>query len=254
MANVRTVASLTIVFLSLTAACRACHGHEPPAEVEASDAGDGGTGTTLEIENRTDASVQVFVAFGSRSIVTSLAPDWEFCLGDAASACSFSLAENVTRVLPLAGMYFNATISFGAPVVCGTTKAEFDLNSATWYDTMDLSLVDGFNAALGTEVREPNDAGLVTLGPVLHERGNERALGVYPLACDICIARQMPPCGYKRGPSPECKTGKQDNPDVACQYQGTAMHGADTAVKLVYLGMPGREVLHLGAAGREEVP
>ncbi len=264
MTNIRVMVGLTIAFLFMTASCRTCRGHAEPTEAEASDAGDAGAGTTLEIENKSGASVQVYVAFGSRSIISPMAPDWEFCKqGDAAPVCSFLLGPDVTRVLPLAGMYFNATISFGGPVACGTTKAEFDLNSLTWYDTMDLSLVDGFNAGLGIEVRGPagfgaaspeGGAGLVTLGPVLHERGNERAFGVFPLACDVCVERRGPPCGYKRGPSPECKKGKQDDPDVICQYQGTAMNGADTAVKLVYLGMTSKEVLHLGAAGRPEEP
>lgn len=254
MTSARIATCLAIIFLSVTMSCHSCRGHgsSSPDDAAESDAGDASAaGTTLEIENRTDAGVQVYVAFGAHSVVSPETPNWEFCAGDAASACSFFLGPDVTRVLPLAGMYFNATISFGGAVTCGTTKAEFDLNSTTWYDTMDLSLVDGFNAALGAEVRGPNDAGLVTLGPVLHERGNERAFGVFPLACDICVSRQAPPCGYRRGPSPECKKGKQNDPDVICQYQGSAMHGADTSVKLVYLGMAPREVLHLGSAGRE---
>jgi len=250
-----------MVFLSMTASCRACRsGHEPPAEAEAGNGGDAGSGTTLEVENRTDAGVQVYVAFGSRSIISPTAPDWEFCRQEKSypMVCDFDLGPDVTRVLSLAGMYFNATISFGGAVTCGTTKAEFDLNSATWYDTMDLSLVDGFNAALGVEVRGPEtrgtDAGPVMLGPVTHERNNERAFGVFPLACDICVSRSAPQCGYKRGPSPECKKGTQDKPDVVCQYQGTTMHGGDTDVKLVYFGIASKEVLHLGAAGRPEEP
>jgi hypothetical protein len=250
------VAIFLVAAFAFELSCRSCHQHDAPvADVESADAGDAGAdaGTALEIENKTDAGVEVYVAFGSRSIISPMAPGWEFCLTDASQTCSFLLGPDVTRVLPLAGMYFNATISFGGPVTCGTTKAEFDLNSVTWYNTMDLSLVDGFNAATGIEVREPvlpgsGDGGMteVTLGPVLKERGNERTFGVFPLACDICVARQGPPCGYKPGPSPECKKGKQSDPDVVCQYQGTTMHGADTFVKLVYLGMPAKEVLHLG--------
>jgi hypothetical protein len=259
MTSFRVVLTLTMICLSGAAACRSCHEREDLSLGDAaSDASDAGSGTTLEIENKTDAGVLVYVAFGSRSIISPQAPGWEFCTQyqTYAMVCDFQLGGTKTRDLPLAGMYFNATISFGGPVACGTTKAEFDLNSETWYDTMDLSLVDGFNAGLGALVREPGialDAGPVMLGPVLKERGNERAFGVYPLACDICVARQGPPCGYKPGPSPECKKGKQSDPDVPCQYQGTAMHGADTGVKLVYFGMLNKEVLHLGRP-EDEVP
>lgn len=239
---------MTVFFT--VASCHSCHGNGSSSlsDAESGDASDAGTGagTSLEIENKSGKSVQVYVAFGSNSTVTPKSPGWNFCLQYQTypMVCDFPLTG--IQALPLAGIYFNATISFGGPVTCGTTKAEFDLNSTTWYDTMDLSLVDGFNASLGIEVRGPNDAGPVTLGPVLHERGNERAFGVYPLACDICVSRQKPSCGYKRGPSPECKKGTQANPDVPCQYQGAAMNGVDTAVKLVYLGMPDKEVLHLG--------
>lgn len=251
--NVR-IACLALLF-GTGLSCHSCRGPgsghaSSPSDAAAGDAGDAGSGTTLEIENKSSDGVEVYVAFGAHSIITPTSPEWEFCTEEKSypMVCDFSLGPDVTRVLPLAGTYFNAAISFGGAVTCGTTKAEFDLNSTTWYDVMDLSLVDGFNAALSIEVEEPGnlDAGPTVLGPVLKERGNERAFGVFPLACDVCVARQSPPCGYSRGPSAECKKGSQSDPDVVCQYQATMMHGADTAVKLVFSGMPGREILHVG--------
>jgi hypothetical protein len=154
------------------------------------------------------------------------------------------LAPSSIQELPLFGQYANGTMSFGGPVTCGYTKFEFTLNQSLplpWYNTVDISLVDGFNIGLAVEYKDPTiDSGHITLGPVLHERGNEKAYGVFPLACDLCVARSyQTPCGYKPGPSPECKNGPDSyHPDVICQYQGGMQSGAYTEIKVLYLGPP----------------
>ena len=68
------------------------------------------------------------------------------------------------------------------------------------------------------------DAGTTTLGPPKGMLGNSKLLGVFPLGCDICVARQSPPCGMKPG-TDGCKGGTQSNPDVPCQFQGATKSG-----------------------------
>ena len=177
-------------------------------------------GTTLAVANRSGVATTVYVAFGADSSVVAV--DWsDFCDGEVLN-CSFSLAKGETQELPLAGRYVNATFSFFQPVTCNTTKAEVNLNNPNWYDISDVSLVDGFNVPVQVQF------GVQTLS-VLRPTGNEAAFGVYPLGCDICVARQQPSCGYAPG-SEGCKAGTQYNPAVPCQAQGSVKGGGNNRV------------------------
>jgi hypothetical protein len=204
-------------------------------DVTLADASDGASeATTVDLENRTHDAVTVFVAFGADSAI--LPPNWPFCVSSSNLNCSFQVAGDKTFHLPLAGNYTNATFAFGGTVSCGNTKSEINVNNPRWYDTVDVSLVDGFSNAVAIEYKDPDSS--VMLGPVRRSEGNERALGVFPLGCDICVARQNPPCGMTPGKT-GCKTGPdQYHPDVACQYQGKTMTGTDAHIKIVYLGRP----------------
>ena len=181
--------------------------------------------------NDTDAPSVVHVAFGSDSVVGH--ETWKhFCVGSGLT-CQFHLGKHESRVLPLGGQYLNATMAFDATPSCGSTKAEVNVNNPTWYDVVDVSLVDGYSNKIKMTAVEPAvDAGPVstTLGPPNGATGNEKVFGVYPMGCDICVARQSPPCGIKKGTS-GCKTGSQYKPDVPCQYQGTVL-GGGTAVTI----------------------
>ena len=180
--------------------------------------------STLIVHNGTPTPTVVYVAFGADSAVvpTSI----PFCAPSGPLTCSFPLLGSATISLPLAGKYLNATLAFGAPVGCGATKAELNLNNPKWYDIADISLVDGWSNDVQITV------GSTVLGPN-HQSGNERALGVFPLGCDICTARQKPPCGMVPGDQ-GCKGGTQYHPDVICQWQGAVMGGGTpTRVTLV---------------------
>lgn len=172
------------------------------------------------VTNRSGHPITVHVAFGSDSVVKS----WPFCAG-AENSCKFDLEDRDTRALPTGGKYLNATLSFGGPVACGKTKVELNLANPAWYDIVDISLVDGFDQKVGVSVRD--SSGSYELGPVRSATGNEKAFGVYPDGCDICVDRQKPPCGQPVGSS-GCKTGTQYDPDVPCQYQGTTKGGGST--------------------------
>ena len=101
------------------------------------------TSTDLSVENKTTAKTTVYVSFGSDSKIT--ADDWAFCSGSGLS-CNFDLAANASFPLPNPkGLYINATFAFGQPVACGVTKAEININNPAWYDTLDVSLVDGYS-------------------------------------------------------------------------------------------------------------
>lgn len=170
----------------------------------------------------------VYVAFGADSQITQ--SDWSsFCTGSSL-VCSFPLASR--KDLPLSGKYLDATLSFDAPVGCGTTKAELNLNNPAWYDTADVSLVDGFSNKIQISFSGR------TLGPATGG-DNSKTFGVFPLGCDVCVARQQPPCDIAPSPTPGsagCKSGPdQYHPDVPCQAQGTVKGGGQNAVTVSLL-------------------
>ena len=188
----------------------------------------GGGGTQVTVQNERAVSTTVYVAFGADSKVT--ASSWGFCAGSGLN-CSFDLAPKNTagasRLLPNStAAYLNATFSFDAAVGCGVTKAEVNVNNPAWYDTLDVSLVDGYSDNVQIAAT-PTGGTPVTLGPTLGATGNEKVYGVFPVGCDICVERQNPPCGIAKG-SVGCKTGTQYDPDVPCQWQGTVKGGGGT--------------------------
>ncbi len=186
----------------------------------------GSFGTALTVENQTKVATTVYVSFGSDSKIT--APDWSsFCTG-AGLNCSFPLGPSASQALPNpSNAYLNATFAFGQPVACGVTKAEVNINNPKWYDTLDVSLVDGYSDKVQISAT-PTGAPTVTLGPPLGETGNEKVYGLFPLGCDICVERQNPPCGIPKGKQ-GCKTGTPSDPDVPCQWQGPVQGGSGTA-------------------------
>ncbi len=188
--------------------------------------------STVMVTNDTMEDTTVFVAFGADSVV--LPTNWSFCKSTAKLNCSFVLQKKSTQPLTLDAGYLNATLSFGAPVGCGTTKAEMNVNNPKWYDVTDVSLVDGFSNVISMEISD--SSGAHELGPPNGSTGNEKVFGLYPLGCDICTARQHPPCGIKPGPE-GCKAGTQYKPDVPCQYQGPTMSGGSN-IAVHYRGAP----------------
>lgn len=184
------------------------------------------------VANDTNAATTVYVAFGANSTVNAGA--WDVCgaaadggvadagIADAGVAtgglnCSFPLGPKASVGLPLGRQYLNATLAFGAPVGCGSTKAEININNPSWYDVVDVSLVDGYSNKIKLDV---DSTSIVPNGA----SGNENVFGVFPLGCDICVARQNPPCGQTPGYS-GCKIGTQYDPKPPCQYQGKQMGG-----------------------------
>jgi hypothetical protein len=181
-------------------------------------------GTDVAVHNGRTTASTVYVAFGADSAVT--AADWTFCAGSGL-VCSFALGAGKTTALPNPShAYLNATFSFDAPVGCGVTKAELNVNNPAWYDTLDVSLVDGFSDKV--QITAVAGGTTTVLGPPVGASGNEKVLGVFPLGCDVCVARKDPPCGLTPGKS-GCKAGTQYDPDVPCQWQGPTKGGGGTA-------------------------
>lgn len=177
----------------------------------------GPVGTVLLVTNKTKAEATVYFTFGSDSVVVP--STWSsFCAASSALTCTFQLPAEKTRILPATGAYLNATVTFDNPATCGVTKVEVNLNNPTWYDTTDISLVDGFSKFVLVE------ANGTRLGPTRGKDQNEKVFGVFPFGCDICVARQNPPCGIPKGTT-GCKSGTQYKPDVPCQYQGPTKGG-----------------------------
>jgi hypothetical protein len=178
------------------------------------------TPTTLTVQNNTDSATVVNFAFGADSVVLPTA--WPACTATAPLNCNMTVAAHSGAALPVGG-YLNATLAFGGAVGCGSTKAELNMNNPKWYNVLDISLVDGYS----NKVSITSDG--KTLGPPLGAQGNEKVFGLYPLGCDICTARQNPPCGMSPG-GHGCKGGTQYKPDVPCQYQGPKMGGGSNVV------------------------
>lgn len=158
----------------------------------------------------------VYASFGSDSKVG--VSDWIFCQGSGLT-CSFPLSGSLP--LPTGGKYLNVALAFDAPVACGSTKAELNVNNPAWYDTFDVSLVDGYSNKVSI-IYTPPGGKPVTLGPPAGASGNEKIVGVFPLGCDVCVARCSPPCGIEKSCTPGtagCKSGTQYAPDYPCQYQ-----------------------------------
>jgi len=185
--------------------------------------------TSLTVQNFTGESTTVYVAFGSDSVV--LPKDWSWCNGSGLN-CSFDLGAFDSRIMDNKdGKYLNATMSFGAAVGCGVTKAEININNPNWYDILDVSLVDGFSnrVSIVAESMVGTKEESVTLGPATDGPTDADLLGVYPFGCDICVERQSPPRGIAKGKK-GCKAGTQDDPKPPCQWQGTSKGGGDLSV------------------------
>jgi hypothetical protein len=165
------------------------------------------------VSNLTPSPVTAYISFGADSVVRS----FPFC-GDS-GGCSFPLAPGSSQPLPTGGAYLNATISFQAAPGCNVSLGEINLGNPSWTeDTANISLVNGWNDDIEIAVTS-SDGGVLLLGPTLGPTGNASVFGVYPNGCDICVARQSPPCGIVpcSGPSCGCKAGTQYNPAVPCQ-------------------------------------
>lgn len=210
-----------VLALGFAPSCR-CKRAPTPAPTVAADAagverGDAAAGTVLLVTNKTKAETTVYLTFGSTSVVRP--STWSsFCAEAAAATCTFQLAAGKTRILPADGTYLNATVTFDDPATCGVTKVELNVNNPSWYDTADISLVDGFSKFVYVE------ANGALLGPTHGKDQNEAVFGVFPFGCDVCVARENPPCGIPKGTS-GCKSGSQYHPDVPCQYQGPSKGG-----------------------------
>lgn len=177
--------------------------------------------STVTVTNETATAEVIYFAFGADSAVLPSA--WSFCTATARLNCQFTIGAHASQVLPTPG-YLNTTFAFGAQVSCGTTKAELNVNNPNWYDVADISLVDGYSNKIQIKVND------TLLGPPVGKEGNEKVLGVYPLGCDICTARQHPPCGMTPGKS-GCKLGPdQYHPDVPCQFQGSRRGGGSKII------------------------
>ena len=185
---------------------------------------DGAPYSIVRVENRTKRAATVFASFGAGTVVTQA--DWAaFCAPlDADAGCSFPLAPEGKQDLPTGGKFLNATLSFGAYPACAVSLGEVDVSNPSWVqDTANISLVNGWNKDIAIEVTTPGDGGIL-LGPTRGPRDNGKVFGVYPSGCDICVARQNPPCGFSPCGSPDgspsscgCKGGTQYNPEVPCQ-------------------------------------
>ena len=226
-------AYVAVIPVSLVFSCvglRSCPPTPGPADASTADASvaEAGTQSTAVVINGTLASTTVYASFGANSKVGPA--NWSFC-GDE-GGCAFPLLPGASQLLPTLGQPLNVTLAFGQAPGCGTSLAELNVNISGWSeDTANISLVNGWNADLSIGV---SDA--ATLGPTRGPDANADVFGVYPVACDVCVARSGPPCGYSAAGcttagSCGCKGGTQYDPTVPCQ--ASFARGATVTVTLV---------------------
>jgi hypothetical protein len=174
----------------------------------------------VTVTNGTKKATTVYASFGADSGVK--ADDWKaFCTITAPLNCNFKLDADKAQELP-ADSHLNVTLSFDGQG-CGATKAEVNVNNPKWYDVVDISLVDGFSNAPAIKYTPPTGA-FTLLGPPTGKDTDALLLGVYPTGCDICTARENPPCGQAPGGT-GCKAGTQYDPTPPCQFQGPVKGG-----------------------------
>jgi hypothetical protein len=219
------IAGMLVLLASCTRACPS------PSPADAATPSDAGSYSHVRVTNRTASPTTVYASFGADSKVTS----FPFC-GDS-GGCSFNLAPNASQDLPTGGVYLNVTLAFDQAPGCNVTLGEINVSNPGWNeDTANISLVNGWSNNVEIDVGG-SDAGIV-LGPTKGPNGNESVFGVYPNGCDICVAKQSPPCGIAPCGSPDgsparcgCKSGSQYAPTVPCQ--ASFARGQDVVLALV---------------------
>ena len=202
---------------------------------------------TVIITNKQSKEAVVNISFGSDSAMKS-AELADFCTSDGDLKCHFTLAEKSSRQIPNPTFrYLNFSMAANAQVGCGSTKAEITVNSPSWFDHADISLVDGFNEKMqitATSASSPNDK--TVLGPVKGKLGNQKVFGVYPYGCDVCAGIKVSNCG--NAGTGECKGGTEYVPDVKCQYQ---MNSTDGTIEIIIPSIIGRTSLFCGLLCRD---
>ncbi len=203
-----------------------CHGSDsPPAQTNVGGALQfTGEPSKLYVQNEKSVPVKVFVTFGGDSCITQanmkISGGVTKCEPSVNNSCVFTLANGERQEIQLELCRADLTFRFNSAEGCGTTKAEVNMNVPNWDDTWNISLVDGWNENVRIDI-VTSDIGTKTMGPTQGKTGNQRAFGVYPYGCDVCTARQKPPCGIEMGDS-ECKTpngvNNQYSADVPCQW------------------------------------
>jgi len=215
-----TIGLLIMSFLS-------CHGSDSSSSAQTNVGGSSqftGESSKLYVQNEKSEPVKVYMTFGGDSCITQdnikINGEAGKCEPTLYNECVFTLAKGEKKEIQLELCRANLTFRFNSPEGCGVTKAEANMNVPNGDDFWNISLVDGWNENVRMDI-VTSDIGTKTMGPTLGKTGNQQAFGVYPYGCDVCTARQNPPCGIEMGDS-ECKTPNgvknQYSPDVPCQW------------------------------------
>jgi len=183
----------------------------------------------IVLVNNQSSAADVFINFGSDSAI-NVANLGSFCDSQSTGSlnCHHKLAAKKSEVLPNPKFkYVNLALAFNHVVDCGATKAEVIANNPSWYDIMDVSVVDGYNNRIEIDATATGKM-TVTLGPPAGMKGNQQLFGVFPFACTQCAAILDAPCGSNG--AGECHAGIESNPIPPCQYQ---MNPADGMIKVI---------------------
>jgi hypothetical protein len=169
----------------------------------------------VRITNKQSVPARVYINFAADSVLKPT--DLPFCKVTAPLNCHFTLAARSSQDVPNPqAKYLNIALAFNAEVTCGSTKAEVLVNNPSWFDVLDVSVVDGFNEKIQINLT-PTGGSMTQLGPPVGKLGNQKVFGVFPYGCTICAGIKNAPCGDAGGG--ECKSGSESKPDVLCQYQ-----------------------------------
>jgi hypothetical protein len=187
---------------------------------------------TLTLQNNSGNDVKVYIVFASG--LRSYTPD-DFnnqgcAMYGGQDRCSMIVPKGGNKVLNLnkGGINLSGGLDHEPMGPCPATMFEINIspenNQAT--DTFDVSLVNGFNYSM----QIISSAGPATT-MVTNAKGNQKALGVFPLGCTQCVSQNSNPPKWKDCPGDpatcgtysqcyaegECKSGPDEfNADVRC--------------------------------------
>jgi hypothetical protein len=184
--------------------------------------------------NNTRGSVPVYISFASDSVINASQLS-SFCTKfppETNLKCRLTMAPGSLEIPNPQFKYLNLAVTFNGQVGCGTTKGELTANFPSWYDTMDVSEVDGFNNKVEIDAIS-SSGGTQKIGPANGITGNRLLFGVYPYKCSICVDLGTPPSCPDTPPpgkKSECKDGTENNPTPPCQYQ---MNDPDGTIKVI---------------------
>ncbi len=206
------------------------------------------TTTRIQIINKTDSAVTVYITLGA---VTgslqhvSLIPYVTDSIGNLVGSFTLGAHDSTISYAP-SSIGFDGNVTFGTqPINCPTTQYpngvnifEFNINnsfqSGNPQNTVDISCVAGVNCFIKAYLIGGNPWNASPAYPNVDSiynsaiTSNSGLVGVYPFSCDTCSGRKNPP---------SCDTISSDKQiQSICNVQRNAVGAGGGLIRVLYLG------------------